>query len=131
MGASPGALLFLPSPCFLGVGLGLIAATGTLEPCHHKSMWSHVSNVRSNAPVIGAGFAGLLCLLALLWTAWRHVGRSLSPDDPGTHVRRAGLVAFLAFGMATVVPVSVFLAPLFFSIIGSAAYGRAAALAEP
>ena len=35
---------------------------------------------------------------------------------------RAGVVAFLIFGTATVVPISVFLSPLFFQIVGAAAY---------
>jgi hypothetical protein len=37
-------------------------------------------------------------------------------------VLKGGLVAFLFFGTATVVPISVFLSPLFFSIVSAAAY---------
>jgi hypothetical protein len=74
--------------------------------------------------LLGAGFGGLACLLAVLWIAWRHAGRAIVADDAAGYARQAGLVAFVAFGTATVVPVSVFLAPLFFTLIGSASYGR-------
>jgi len=75
--------------------------------------------------LLGAGFAGLLCLLALLWTAWRHIALCLPARDPRAHALRSGLVAFVMFGAATVVPVSVYLAPLFFTLVGSAAYADA------
>jgi O-antigen ligase len=72
--------------------------------------------------LLGAGFVGLLCLLGLLLTAWRQIQGAA--DGPGARARvlQAGLVAFLLFGTATVVPISVFLSPLFFLLVGAAAY---------
>lgn len=70
--------------------------------------------------LLGAGFLGLLCLLALFRSAWTFVSFARSRDDARGHFIKGGMVAFLLFGMATVVPISVFLAPLFFSIVGAA-----------
>ena len=72
--------------------------------------------------LLGAGVLGLLCLLVLFWMGWRHIGVARPPDDPRAHLLKAGLVAFLLFGTATVVPISIFLSPLFFQTIGAAAY---------
>jgi O-antigen ligase len=72
--------------------------------------------------LLGAGVLGLLCLLMLFWMGWRHIGVARPPDDPRAHLLKAGLVAFLLFGTATVVPISIFLSPLFFQTIGAAAY---------
>jgi hypothetical protein len=74
--------------------------------------------------LLGAGFLGLFCLLGLFWTAWRHVGRSVVVGRRRAHLLKAGLVAFLLFGSATVVPVSIFLSPLFFSLVGMASYAH-------
>ena len=70
--------------------------------------------------LLGAGFPGLLCLLALVGIAWRHVGRAAAGASRPAALLRGGLVAFLVFGTATVVPISVFLAPIFFSLVGAA-----------
>jgi hypothetical protein len=70
--------------------------------------------------LLAAGFLGLVCLLTLLRCAWTFVSKARSRDDPRGHFIKAGLVAFFLFGAATVVPISVFLAPLFFSIVGAA-----------
>jgi O-antigen ligase len=72
--------------------------------------------------LLGAGFLGLACLLALLYAAWRHISRTAGASSRRGAVLKGGLVAFLFFGTATVVPISVFLSPLFFSIVGAAAY---------
>jgi O-antigen ligase len=72
--------------------------------------------------LLGAGFLGLACLLALFWMGWRQVAVARPRDDPRAHVLKAGIVAFLLFGTATVVPISIFLSPLFFQMIGAAAY---------
>ena len=72
--------------------------------------------------LLGAGFLGLLCLLALFRSAWTFVSRARSRDDPRGHFIKGGLVAFFLFGAATVVPISNFLAPLFFSLVGAAAH---------
>ena len=72
--------------------------------------------------LLGAGFLGLACLLGLLHLAWRHVGRAAGPASRRGAVLKGGLLAFLCFGTATVVPISVFLSPLFFSIVGAATY---------
>ncbi|MBI5549658.1 MAG: O-antigen ligase family protein [Deltaproteobacteria bacterium] len=74
--------------------------------------------------LLGAGYPGLICLVALLLLAWRHVTRSRAAGDPGGGVLKGGLIAFALFGTATVVPVSVFLAPLFFSLAGAASYSH-------
>lgn len=72
--------------------------------------------------LLGAGFLGLLCLSALFLAAWRHIRLSRPPDEVRAHVLQSGVVAFLLFGTATVVPISVFLSPLFFYLVGAAAY---------
>lgn len=71
--------------------------------------------------LLGAGFLGLLALLWLFWLCWRQALRG----QAGFHrasLLRAGMVAFFVFGLATVVPVSVFLAPLFFTLVGASSY---------
>jgi O-antigen ligase len=71
--------------------------------------------------LLGAGFLGLAALLLLLAVTWRHASRQ---RDDGVRIRQAGLIAFLLFGTAAVVPISVFLAPLFFWIPAAAALAR-------
>jgi O-antigen ligase len=73
--------------------------------------------------LLGAGYPGLFCLLWLFWTAWRHV-RRVENGEMRAAVLKAALIAFLLFGAATVVPVAVFLSPLFFSLVGVASYER-------
>ncbi len=72
--------------------------------------------------LLAAGFAGLLALLGLVFAGWVHVGRAAGPDERGARLLRAGLVAFLVFGTAAVVPISVASAPLFFSLLGAASF---------
>ena len=72
--------------------------------------------------LLGAGILGLLSLLVLFRFGWRHIAVARPPDDPRAHVLKAGVVAFLLFGSATVVPISIFLSPLFFQLIGAASY---------
>jgi O-antigen ligase len=74
--------------------------------------------------LLGAGFLGLAALLALFATAWRHAGRAGPAARSRTRVLRAGLLAFLVFGTATVVPVSIFLAPVFFTIVAGGTHAR-------
>lgn len=64
--------------------------------------------------LLGAGFCGLVALLGLFAKTWAYVARA---GGRRRAALRAGLAAFLVFGLATVVPVSVFLAPLFFTIV--------------
>ena len=74
--------------------------------------------------LLGAGFLGFACFLALI----ARRGCALSRASAGTQreaVLKAGLLAFLFFGAATVVPISVFLSPLFFSLVGAAAFSDA------
>jgi hypothetical protein len=73
--------------------------------------------------LLGAGFPGLMALLLLFKASWKHVGSS-GGGSQSTSIFRAGIVAFLIFGLATVVPFSVFLAPLFFSIVSGASHVR-------
>jgi O-antigen ligase len=72
--------------------------------------------------LLGAGFPGLACLLALFVVAWGHIGRAARPASRRSAVLKGGIVAFLFFGTATVVPISVFLSPLFFSLVAGASY---------
>jgi O-antigen ligase len=72
--------------------------------------------------LLGAGFLGLAALVWLFHTAWKHIGYYASPADLRTPILRSGLVAFFIFGTASVSPFSVFLSPLFFSIVAAAAY---------
>ena len=63
--------------------------------------------------LLGAGILGLAALAGVLGLAWHQAsGRR----DDGRRIRQAGLVAFLFFGTASVIPMSVFVAPLFFWI---------------
>jgi O-antigen ligase len=63
--------------------------------------------------LLGAGFLGLGALVLVLVLAWHQAsGRA----DEGRRIRQAGLIAFLFFGTASVIPMSVFVAPLFFWI---------------
>jgi O-antigen ligase len=63
--------------------------------------------------LLGAGFLGLAALVGVLALAWHQAS---APGDDGRRIRQAGLVAFLFFGTASVIPMSVFVAPLFFWI---------------
>ncbi len=87
--------------------------------------------------LLGAGFLGLLALLWLFWLAWRQTARGEGVEGSARRwgegearaigarrasVLRSGLLAFFVFGLATVVPVSVFLAPLFFTLAAASAY---------
>ena len=71
--------------------------------------------------LLGAGVLGLLTLAALLAVTWGQASRR---GGDGRRIRQAGLVAFLLFGTAAVVPISVFLAPLFFWIPAAGALAR-------
>ena len=103
----------------LGVGYqNFLSATANLR----KSYAFTTSDSVYVDTLLGAGIPGLVALLALLAATWRHASRR--PDD-ARRIRQAGLVAFLLFGTAAVVPISVFLAPLFFWIPAAAALARA------
>ena len=103
----------------LGVGYqNFLSATSNLR----KSYAFTTSDSVYVDTLLGAGIPGLLALLALLAATWRHASRR---HDEARRIRQAGLVAFLLFGTAAVVPISVFLAPLFFWIPAAAALARA------
>jgi O-antigen ligase len=103
----------------LGVGYqNFLSATWNLR----KSYAFTTSDSVYVDTLLGAGIPGLLVLLALLAATWRHASRR---HDDARRIRQAGLVAFLLFGTAAVVPISVFLAPLFFWIPAAAALARA------
>ncbi|HET9014445.1 MAG TPA: O-antigen ligase family protein [Thermomicrobiaceae bacterium] len=68
-----------------------------------------------------SGPLGLLALLALLASAWRHLG-GLPPEQPvQTDLLRAGWLAMVVIGLSTIAPLSVFVAPYFFLLVGCAA----------
>jgi O-antigen ligase len=75
--------------------------------------------------LLAAGFLGLFAYLVLIWLAWLEIGRSRHVTPSALSILRAGLAAFVLFGLSSVVPLSVFLAPLFFSMIGVAEYPNA------
>jgi O-antigen ligase len=103
----------------LGVGYqNFLSATSNLR----KSYAFTTSDSVYVDTLLGAGIPGLVALLALLAATWRHASRR---HDDARRIRQAGLVAFLLFGTAAVVPISVFLAPLFFWIPAAAALARA------
>jgi O-antigen ligase len=66
--------------------------------------------------LLGAGVPGLLALVLLFRACWRRISRAR--EHPRVEITlRAGFVAFLTFGAATVVPMSIFLAPLFYAVV--------------
>jgi O-antigen ligase len=66
--------------------------------------------------LLGAGVPGLLALLLLFRACWRRISQ-VREHPRVERTLRAGLVAFLLFGAATVVPMSIFLAPLFYAVV--------------
>jgi O-antigen ligase len=104
----------LESP--LGVGFTNFAAAGERLTLEYRLEGS--DSVYCDT-LLGAGFGGLAVLLLLFRGAWRHAGRAVAARGG---VLRAGLAAFLLFGTAAVIPISVFLSPLFFSLVAAAAY---------
>jgi len=103
----------------LGVGFtGYVAATSgmtrTYTPLGSDSVYFDT--------LLGAGVLGLLALLALLGTAFRHIRRAAPKGGLRGLVLRAGMVAFAVFGTASIIPMAVALSPLFFSIVAAASY---------
>jgi hypothetical protein len=72
--------------------------------------------------LLGAGVLGLAALLTLFATAWRHVVRSAPPTGLRVRILQAGMVAFIVFGTASVIPIAVSVSPLFFSMVAAASY---------
>jgi O-antigen ligase len=103
----------------LGVGFTGFAETST-------SMGSTLARQSTDSvyceTLLGAGFLGLVALLGLFGVVWKHVARHAAPGDPRAITLKSGLFAFLLFGTASVIPISVFLSPLFFSFAAAAAY---------
>ena len=67
-----------------------------------------------------SGPLGLLALLALLWSGWRYLGRWRGGRPLQTDLLRAGWLAMVVIGLSTIAPLSVFIAPYFFLLIGCA-----------
>jgi hypothetical protein len=68
--------------------------------------------------LLSSGVLGVSALLALFALAWHLIGRC--PDKTRQLVLRAGLLAFLVFGTASVSPASASVAPSFFLMISMA-----------
>ena len=67
-----------------------------------------------------SGVLGFASLLALLWSSWRYLGRWAGGRWLPADLLRAGWLAVVAIGLSTIVPLSVFIAPYFFLLIGCA-----------
>lgn len=94
----------------LGVGYqNFLPATSSLR----ESYAFTTSDSVYTDTLLGAGVLGLAALLGTLGLAW-HLASGRGDD--GRRIRQAGLVAFLFFGTASVIPISIFVAPLFFWI---------------
>lgn len=94
----------------LGVGyLNFLPATSSIR---ERYAFTTSDSVYTDT-LLGAGFLGLGALLGVLALAWHQAS---ARRDTGRRIRQAGLVAFLFFGTASVIPISVFVAPLFFWI---------------
>jgi O-antigen ligase len=94
----------------LGVGYqNFLAATSNIR----ESYAFTTSDSVYTDTLLGAGYLGLAALLATFGLAW-HLATGRGGD--GKRIRQAGLVAFLFFGTASVIPISIFVAPLFFWI---------------
>lgn len=72
--------------------------------------------------LLSSGFLGLSCLLGLIVTCWQHVGASENREV--SRILRTGLIAMCAFGTASNAPSSVFVAPVFFFMVGCVASTR-------
>jgi len=74
--------------------------------------------------LLGTGFLGLLVLLGLYRDCWRYSRQIRGASGRSVALVQAGLVALSVFGFATVSPMSVFVAPVAFSLVGCAIYVR-------
>lgn len=98
----------------LGVGyLNFLPATANIR---ERYAFTTSDSVYTDT-LLGAGFLGLAALAAVLGLAWHQASAG---RDAGRRIRQAGLVAFLFFGTASVIPISVFVGPLFFWIPAAA-----------
>jgi O-antigen ligase len=74
--------------------------------------------------ILSAGFLGLAVLLLLYRTCWRYVGTSLPHPIESLLILKAGCVAVFVFGLASISPASIFVAPVAFFMVGSCALPR-------
>jgi O-antigen ligase len=89
---------------------------------HQRSSWRlHTTDSVYFDTLIGAGYPGLFALLLLFFTCWRHL-KLTGGSAPSVPILQSGIIAFLVFGMATVVPMSVFLSPIFFLVVSGASH---------
>jgi hypothetical protein len=68
--------------------------------------------------LVATGAVGFLCLILCFRNCWRLADFRRLPVE-GAYLK-AGMVAAFIFGIATVAPASVFVAPFFFTIAGLA-----------
>jgi hypothetical protein len=71
--------------------------------------------------LLGAGFLGFLALIACFALCWRFIRSTAPGQDQPAIILRSGCLAAFIFGLATIAPASVFVAPSFFFLVGSAA----------
>jgi len=103
----------------LGVGFGNMPAA-TSEFSENAQSFTAVAGSDSIYFdfLLATGALGFLCLIRCFQNCWRLAGfRRLSVQ--ATYLK-AGMVAAFVFGIATVAPASVFVAPFFFTIAGLA-----------
>lgn len=112
----------LEHPAGVGYGNFAGAATGVGQGAAFDQLQGADSMYLDT--LLGAGFAGLAFLVALLAVCWRHL-RALGRASPAAaDFLNSGFVAALTFGFATVSPMSVFISPIFFYLVGAAALLR-------
>jgi O-antigen ligase len=68
--------------------------------------------------LLGSGLAGLVTLLFLYRKCWRYLGAKNKTKDGPNRILRAACLAVFVFGTATIAPMSIFVAPTFFMLVG-------------
>jgi hypothetical protein len=71
--------------------------------------------------LLGSGFLGLGALLLLYRMWWRYVGLSLRSFPEASLMVRGGCLAVFVLGLATVSPISIFVSPAAFFMVGCSA----------
>lgn len=72
--------------------------------------------------LLGTGFIGLVVLIVLFRKCWKYIKSSENADYHSSIVLQSAFLSVLFFATSSITPISVFLSPVFFFIVGSSAY---------